>query len=472
MPSTLTHAPQPASAESMRSAASASQESTSRGDAGSASQWQESPRQLQQGARLAQLRSASAAEHTARGGLPEGLQRGIETLSGMDMSGVRVHRNSAKPAALQAHAYAQGQDIHLGPGQEKHLPHEAWHVVQQAQGRVRATKQMKAGIPVNDDAGLEREADAMGAKALSLAGTQGAYQLRAAPPAMPAVALVQRVINVNSVPYSSKADFGTLCGLIGTARMKQLGGTSKKLLEWVTDPAPRGDFTDADELFEALNGLRQRGIKAQQVGEERESQAGGSAGDLSKDRQRGSQIYENNGVKLLAGFHGQDPFLKHPDGSALQLDTVSDTVWGLVGGPAKAKSGSSVDQELTRLRTLQKCCKLDGRHEGEVRYHDIKNTDDPLFARLVKCALERDITTYVNGVLQRKGGPGTAQGGGTAKNVGRTLGTAAGIYGGVKLGAAFGTTLGPVGTLVGGVVGGIGGYLLGGKIGEQVGRLL
>ncbi|MEM7041075.1 MAG: DUF4157 domain-containing protein [Bacteroidota bacterium] len=37
----------------------------------------------------------------------------------------------------QAHAYDQGTDIHIGPGQEKHLPHEAWHVVQQKQGRVR-----------------------------------------------------------------------------------------------------------------------------------------------------------------------------------------------------------------------------------------------------------------------------------------------------------------------------------------------
>ena len=29
----------------------------------------------------------------------------------------------------------RARDIHLGPGQEKHLPHEAWHVVQQKQGQ-------------------------------------------------------------------------------------------------------------------------------------------------------------------------------------------------------------------------------------------------------------------------------------------------------------------------------------------------
>jgi hypothetical protein len=53
---------------------------------------------------------------------------------GQDMGGVRVHAGSAQPAQLQAHAYAQGTDIHLGPGQEQHLPHEAWHVVQQVGG--------------------------------------------------------------------------------------------------------------------------------------------------------------------------------------------------------------------------------------------------------------------------------------------------------------------------------------------------
>ena len=78
-------------------------------------------------------------------GLPDQLKAGIESLSGMSMDHVRVHYNSDKPAQLQAHAYAQGSEIHIGPGQEKHLAHEAWHVVQQAQGRVRATRQMKGG---------------------------------------------------------------------------------------------------------------------------------------------------------------------------------------------------------------------------------------------------------------------------------------------------------------------------------------
>ena len=98
-------------------------------------------------------------------GMPDELKTGIESLSGMNMDGVKVHYNSSRPAQLSALAFAQGRDIHLAPGQEQHLPHEAWHVVQQAQGRVRPTMQMKAGIPVNDDRGLEDEADRMGARA-------------------------------------------------------------------------------------------------------------------------------------------------------------------------------------------------------------------------------------------------------------------------------------------------------------------
>lgn len=100
-------------------------------------------------------------------GMPDNLKSGIENLSGMNMDHVRVHYNSSQPAQLNALAYAQGSDIHVAPGQEKHLPHEAWHVVQQAQGRVQPTTQIKAGVAVNDNPSLEHEADVMGEQALN-----------------------------------------------------------------------------------------------------------------------------------------------------------------------------------------------------------------------------------------------------------------------------------------------------------------
>lgn len=91
-------------------------------------------------------------------GLPDNLKTGIENLSGYSMDDVKVHYNSDKPAQLNALAYAQGTDIHVAPGQEKHLPHEAWHVVQQKQGRVQPTMQMQ-GVNINDNERLEKEAD-------------------------------------------------------------------------------------------------------------------------------------------------------------------------------------------------------------------------------------------------------------------------------------------------------------------------
>jgi len=100
-------------------------------------------------------------------GLPDQLKTGLENISGISLNDVRVHPNSSQPGELSAHAFAQGTDIHLAPGQEKHLPHEAWHVVQQKQGRVQPTKQMGDGVNVNDHPGLEREATQMGQRALN-----------------------------------------------------------------------------------------------------------------------------------------------------------------------------------------------------------------------------------------------------------------------------------------------------------------
>lgn len=99
-------------------------------------------------------------------GMPDNLKAGIEDLSGFSMDDVRVHYGSSKPATVQAYAYTQGTDIHIAPGQERHLPHEAWHVAQQMAGRVEPTTEI-GGMPVNDNAALEHEADVMGARANS-----------------------------------------------------------------------------------------------------------------------------------------------------------------------------------------------------------------------------------------------------------------------------------------------------------------
>ncbi len=126
-------------------------------------------------ANLIDNRSKTIQQKSNNTGLPDQLKSGIESLSGHSMDDVKVHYNSSKPAQLSAHAFAQGNQIHLGSGQEKHLPHEAWHVVQQKEGRVKANNsiQTKSKVSINDDVGLEREADLMGAKALQMKTNKG-----------------------------------------------------------------------------------------------------------------------------------------------------------------------------------------------------------------------------------------------------------------------------------------------------------
>ena len=120
------------------------------------------------GGLLLQLQRSHGNQHVQRllehgrpasgAGIPDQIRAVLERRSGVSMSGVHVHYDSPWPARLGALAYTQGDEIHIAPGQEAHLAHEAWHVVQQRRGQVRTTRN-EAGVPLNDDLALEREAD-------------------------------------------------------------------------------------------------------------------------------------------------------------------------------------------------------------------------------------------------------------------------------------------------------------------------
>lgn len=120
------------------------------------------------GTTIGDLPESLVEQQSNKTGLPNALKAGVEKLSGYSLEHVRVHYNSPKPAQLQALAYTQGTEVYVAPTQEKHLPHEMWHVVQQAQGRVKPTMHLQDGVAVNDDEGLEHEADVMGAKASTM----------------------------------------------------------------------------------------------------------------------------------------------------------------------------------------------------------------------------------------------------------------------------------------------------------------
>ena len=91
---------------------------------------------------------------------PDSRVASIEKESGISFADVNIHYASSKPKELNAHAYAYGNDVYLGPGQEKHLRHELGHVVQQRQGIVKPMMQLK-GFPVNTDSVLEKNAESL-----------------------------------------------------------------------------------------------------------------------------------------------------------------------------------------------------------------------------------------------------------------------------------------------------------------------
>lgn len=90
-------------------------------------------------------------------GIPTQMKLDFERRSGLSFDDVRVHYNSDKPRKIGALAYTQGTQVHIGPGQERHLRHELGHVVQQKTSIVKPTKIIH-NIPVNTDQNLEKHA--------------------------------------------------------------------------------------------------------------------------------------------------------------------------------------------------------------------------------------------------------------------------------------------------------------------------
>ncbi len=110
-------------------------------------------------------------------GIPAQMKNKFERSSGFSFDDVRVHYNSEKPAQLHAHAYTQGNEVYVAPGQEKHLPHELGHVVQQKSNAVTPTGEI-SGMPLNDDEAMESGADRLAEEAESF-GEPGEVPLQA-----------------------------------------------------------------------------------------------------------------------------------------------------------------------------------------------------------------------------------------------------------------------------------------------------
>ena len=123
----------------------------------------------------------SSASPPAGERLPAAMVDGIARLSGFDVSATRIRRRSDAPGRIGARAFTFGTEVHLGPGHEDRLAHEAWHVVQQSQGRAQRKSVVGVGgVGINVDPSLEREADTMGAQATETAAPAGTADARPA----------------------------------------------------------------------------------------------------------------------------------------------------------------------------------------------------------------------------------------------------------------------------------------------------
>lgn len=91
-------------------------------------------------------------------GIPTQMKLDFESRSGLSFDDVRVHYNSGEPAKIGALAYTQGTQVHIGPGQERHLRHELGHVVQQKSFPIPPTKYIR-GSAINDDTAFEADAE-------------------------------------------------------------------------------------------------------------------------------------------------------------------------------------------------------------------------------------------------------------------------------------------------------------------------
>jgi Domain of unknown function (DUF4157) len=117
------------------------------------------------------LQAKSKLSGSAGKSIPTPLRTKMEQSFNTSFANVTLHEGT-QASSIGALAYTQGNQIHFASGKfhpdtasgQALLGHELAHVVQQRQGRVKPTGQVK-GLPLNDNLALEQEADRLGLKA-------------------------------------------------------------------------------------------------------------------------------------------------------------------------------------------------------------------------------------------------------------------------------------------------------------------
>lgn len=356
-------------------------------------------------------------------GLPDRLRAALEALSGSDLSDVRVHYDSPEPARVDALAYTRGRDIHLASGEERQLPHEGWHAVQQMQGRVEPTTRA-GGVPVNDDAGLEREADRMGERALRTAPAStvsseedtrgGAVRQRARTAVRGPIQRQEAEETADTGSDSAAQQFGDVSVHIGRTTTVEAG---------LREVYRQGARRISEEALRMVG----RGASV----EDAARWAVRARNDLKVGiRARGSPV-----VRGLAEARNVRKYGNRVGPTYEQLIREGKTPEDIIGSSGRANA--RVNRIATRLRVAGRFLIL----------------------------LDIGVVTWE--VYHAEEGDRLRTGVAGAAGVGGAL---AGGWAGAKGGAAVGSFFGPIGTAVGGVVGGLGGALVGGWLGRRAGE--
>ena len=182
--------------------------------------------------------------------LPAALRERFEAAGGVSLRNVRVHSDSALPRQHGALAMTDGADIHIGPSHANQLPHEAWHVVQQKQGRVQPTG-TDAGTQTNTDSALEQEADvaARSTKLVNAQPTEGKYT--AVPTGEKDASSGTRVAQLAAVVKSLTVKH------TGTAETETTASHSFDIRSELKEESPDWDFRQDIKGFWTLDGKPQ-----------------------------------------------------------------------------------------------------------------------------------------------------------------------------------------------------------------------
>ena len=360
--------------------------------------------------RTASEQSALTQKNENKTGIPDGLKSGMESVSGISLNDVTVHRNSNKPAQLQAHAYAQGTDIHLGPGQEKHLPHEAWHVVQQKQGRVQATTQGNGNVPINDNPSLEREATQMGQKALKepnsgnstlknatvssnataqLITKEEEISLRTARPmtkGMKATVGNQMQVNdqIRGFDRSSLRKVGAPAPVATAASAPKIESTPTPTVE--PTPAPTIEPTTASNSRTAkevvTNDVKTNERLAAIQGANKNIKA--TAGNLAEEQKHGNATFiekQINSVKSGAASTGANLVNGAKDAKENAIATGTGIMGGIKSIPSKVQGGlSSIKKGASSIWSKTKSF-FGGGPKGEPETAEPVRADEPSFLK-------------------------------------------------------------------------------------------